>query len=110
MSTDYARIADLVNTYKSFPLGTADASDVDIAEPLGPTDVAALDRHHLMVILVLAISDRFRTVDGGESTSGRHTYSARAGPGPAQRSGMRKNCADPGQCLHPDRSLVRIPG
>ena len=34
-STDYARMADLVNLYKSLRWGTADASDFAIAEPLG---------------------------------------------------------------------------
>jgi hypothetical protein len=34
-STDYARMADLVNIYKEPPLGTADAWDFAIAEPLG---------------------------------------------------------------------------
>jgi hypothetical protein len=36
-SADYAQIADLVNTYASIPLGTSDASDVPIAEPLALT-------------------------------------------------------------------------
>jgi hypothetical protein len=45
-SADYAQIADLVNTYASIPLGTSDASDVPIAEPLALTDVASLDRRH----------------------------------------------------------------
>jgi uncharacterized protein len=49
-STDYGRMADLVNTYESLPLGTTDASDVAIAELLGLTGVAALDRHHLTVV------------------------------------------------------------
>jgi len=37
-STDYARIADLVNTYEHLPLGVTDASDISIAEPLGLTE------------------------------------------------------------------------
>jgi uncharacterized protein with HEPN domain len=37
-STDYARIADLVNTYEHLPLEVTDASDVAIAEPLGLTE------------------------------------------------------------------------
>ena len=43
-------MADPVNTNESLPLGTTDASDVAIAEPLGLTDVAALDRRRLMVV------------------------------------------------------------
>jgi hypothetical protein len=49
-STDYARMADLVNTYESLPLGTTDASVVAIAERLGLTDVATLDRRHFTVV------------------------------------------------------------
>jgi uncharacterized protein len=48
-STDYARLADLVDTYESLPLGVTDASDAAIVKPLGLTDVAALDRRHLKV-------------------------------------------------------------
>jgi len=43
-------MADLVNTHESLTLGTTDASDVAIAEPLGLTDVAALDRRHLPMV------------------------------------------------------------
>ena len=43
-SADFARMADLVNTYESLPLGTTDASVVAVAERLGLTDVATLDR------------------------------------------------------------------
>jgi predicted nucleic acid-binding protein len=49
-STDYARMADLVNTYESLPLGTTDASVVAIAERLELTDVATLDRRHFTVV------------------------------------------------------------
>ena len=49
-STGYAQIADLVNTYESLPLGTTDTSVVTIAERLGLTDVAALDRRHFTVV------------------------------------------------------------
>ena len=38
-----------MNMYESLPLGTTDASDVAIAEPLGLTDVAALGRRHVTV-------------------------------------------------------------
>ena len=34
-STDYARMADPVNTYESIPLGTSDASVVAIADGSG---------------------------------------------------------------------------
>jgi uncharacterized protein len=40
-------MADLVNTYRSLPLGAADASVVAIAERLRLTDVATLDRRSL---------------------------------------------------------------
>jgi predicted nucleic acid-binding protein len=49
-SADYARMADLVNAYESLPLGTTDASVVAIAERLGLTDVATLDRRHFTVV------------------------------------------------------------
>jgi uncharacterized protein len=49
-STDYARTADLVNTYGSLPPGTTDASVVAIAERLGLTDVATLDRRHFTLV------------------------------------------------------------
>jgi len=43
-------MAGLVNTYESFPLGTTDALDLAIVEPLGLTGVAALGRRHLTVV------------------------------------------------------------
>lgn len=49
-SADFARMADLVNTYESLPLGTTDASVVAVAERLGLTDVATLDRRHFTVV------------------------------------------------------------
>jgi uncharacterized protein len=49
-SADFARMADLVNTYESIPLGTTDASVVTVAERLGLTDVATLDRRHFTVV------------------------------------------------------------
>ena len=49
-SADYARMADLVTAYESLPLGTTDASVVAIAERLGLTDVATLDRRHFTVV------------------------------------------------------------
>jgi uncharacterized protein len=47
---DYARMADLVVTYGSLPLGTTDASVVAVAERLKLTDVATLDRRHFTVV------------------------------------------------------------
>jgi uncharacterized protein len=49
-TADYARMADLVNTYESLPLGTTDASVVARAERLGLTEVATLDRRHFTVV------------------------------------------------------------
>jgi len=49
-SADCARMADLVMTYESLPLGTTDASVVAVAERLGLTDVATLDRRHFTVV------------------------------------------------------------
>ena len=49
-SADYARMADLVTAYESLPLGTTDASVIAIAERLGLTDVATLDRRHFTVV------------------------------------------------------------
>jgi predicted nucleic acid-binding protein len=49
-TADYARMADLVLTYGSLPLGTTDASVVAIAERLKLTDVATLDRRHFTVV------------------------------------------------------------
>ena len=45
-SADFARMADLVNTYETLPLGTIDASVVAVAERLGLTDAATSDRRH----------------------------------------------------------------
>ncbi len=50
LTSDYAQIADLVNTYESLPLGTTDASVVAIAKRLGLTDVATLDRRQFTVV------------------------------------------------------------
>ena len=48
--TDLARIAELVETYADMPLGGADASVVAIAERLGETVIATLDRRHFGVV------------------------------------------------------------
>ena len=48
-AADYARMADLVVTYASLPLGTTDASVIAVAERLGLIEVATLDRHFTVV-------------------------------------------------------------
>lgn len=47
---DYSRMADLVTTYGSLPLGTTDASVIALAERLRVTEVATLDRRHFTVV------------------------------------------------------------
>lgn len=47
---DWARIEDLVRTYASLPLGGTDASLVAVAERLGGTRMATLDRRHFTVV------------------------------------------------------------
>jgi predicted nucleic acid-binding protein len=47
---DYARMADLVAQYGDLPLGATDASVVAVAERLGLTEIATLDRRHFAVI------------------------------------------------------------
>jgi predicted nucleic acid-binding protein len=47
---DYARMADLVLTYASLPLGTTDAAVIAVAERLKLTEVATLDRRHFSVV------------------------------------------------------------
>jgi predicted nucleic acid-binding protein len=44
--SDFARMADLVETYGDFPLGTTDASVIALAERLRLTEVATLDHRH----------------------------------------------------------------
>jgi predicted nucleic acid-binding protein len=47
---DYERMADLVETYADFPLGTTDAAVVAVAERLGITEVATLDHRHFHAV------------------------------------------------------------
>ena len=47
---DYARMADLVLTYASLPLGTTDAAVIAVAERLKLTEVATLHRRHFSVV------------------------------------------------------------
>jgi uncharacterized protein len=45
-TADYERMAELVELYADWPLGGTDASVIAIAERLGVTKVATLDRRH----------------------------------------------------------------
>jgi predicted nucleic acid-binding protein len=47
---DYARMAELVETYANLPLGTTDASVIALSERLGTTEIATLDRRHFSVV------------------------------------------------------------
>lgn len=47
---DFARMAELVRPYADFPLGTADASVIAVAERLGATHIATIDHRHFRVI------------------------------------------------------------
>jgi len=47
---DFARMADLVRQYADFPLGTADASVIAVAERLGATHVATIDQRHFRAV------------------------------------------------------------
>lgn len=47
---DFARMAELVDQYGDLPLGTTDASVVALAERLGVTEIATLDRRHFAVV------------------------------------------------------------
>lgn len=51
---DYGRMAELVETYADFPLGTTDAAviavAVAVAERLGIVEIATLDRRHFHAV------------------------------------------------------------
>jgi predicted nucleic acid-binding protein len=47
---DWQRIADLVEQYADFRLGGTDASLIAIAERLGATRIATLDRRHFQAV------------------------------------------------------------
>ena len=47
---DLSRSADLVEQYADLPLGTTDACLVALAERLGVTEIATLDRRHFGVV------------------------------------------------------------
>jgi uncharacterized protein len=47
---DYRRMAELTEQHIDMPLGTTDASVVAIAERLGITEIATLDRRHFTAV------------------------------------------------------------
>jgi predicted nucleic acid-binding protein len=49
-SVDFARMADLVEAYADFPLGTTDAAVIAVAERLGLTEIATLDHRHFRAV------------------------------------------------------------
>lgn len=49
-AADFSRMAELVVTYGSLPVGTTDASVIALAERLQLTDLATLDRRHFPVV------------------------------------------------------------
>ncbi|WP_419856420.1 type II toxin-antitoxin system VapC family toxin [Candidatus Poriferisodalis sp.] len=49
-ASDWLRIAELVHAYDDLPLGTVDASVIVLAERLGVTTVATLDRRHFGIV------------------------------------------------------------
>lgn len=67
---DYARTAELVIRYGSFPLGAADASVVAVAERLGVTKIATLDHRHFRQVKPKHCT-AFELVPGEESLT-RH--------------------------------------
>lgn len=58
---DWLRIAELIARYHDLPLGTVDASVVAVAERLGVTEVATLDRRDFEVVRPKHV-DRFALV------------------------------------------------
>ncbi len=47
---DLTRMAELIETYADLRLGTVDASVIAVAERLGATTIASLDRRHFTVV------------------------------------------------------------
>lgn len=47
---DYQRMAELTERYQDMPLGTTDASVMALAERLGVTEIATLDRRHIAAV------------------------------------------------------------
>lgn len=50
VDTDWARAVELIDTYADLGLGVVDASLIAVAERLGITTVASLDRRHFSVV------------------------------------------------------------
>lgn len=48
--SDFARVAELIERYADFPVGGTDASLIAIAERLGITRIATLDRRHFAAV------------------------------------------------------------
>ena len=48
--TDWSRTAELVTRYADLPLGGVDAAVVAVAERLGLSEIATLDRRHFGVV------------------------------------------------------------
>jgi len=49
-SSDWGRMADLVDAYADLPLGTSDASVIAVAERLRVSEIATLDQRHFRVV------------------------------------------------------------
>lgn len=49
-TSDYERMAELVEQYADLPLGTSDAAVVAVAERLKVVEVATLDRRHFTIV------------------------------------------------------------
>jgi uncharacterized protein len=47
---DFTRMADLVETYGDFPLGTTDAAVIAVSERLDITEIATLDHRHFAAV------------------------------------------------------------
>lgn len=62
---DLIRIAKLIDTYADFPLGTADASVIALAERLGLSEIATLDHRHFRVVRPRHV-DSFRLLPGSD--------------------------------------------
>lgn len=50
LAEDWARVAELIDTYHDLGLGLVDASVIAVAERLGITQVATLDHRHFRVV------------------------------------------------------------
>jgi hypothetical protein len=49
-TADWRRIRELVDRYQNLPLGGTDASLIAVAERLGATRIATLDRAHFSIV------------------------------------------------------------